>query len=112
MGLNVDFEYTSPGTPQYNGRVKRKFETLYGKITAIINGSDFNRSWWGILWGEAARTLTDNIDIQFKSSDTKDPNDGELENNKIKVSDDTRGKIIRAVYNPLAKKYLAQLCDS
>ena len=45
MGLNVDFEYTSPGTPQYNGRVKRKFETLYGKITAIINGSDFNRSW-------------------------------------------------------------------
>jgi hypothetical protein len=25
--LQVQFEYTSPGTPQYNGRVERKFAT-------------------------------------------------------------------------------------
>jgi hypothetical protein len=31
-GINVQFEYTAPGTPQRNGRIERKFATLYGRI--------------------------------------------------------------------------------
>jgi len=31
-GLGIKFEFTSPGSPQYNGRVERKFATLYSKV--------------------------------------------------------------------------------
>jgi transposase InsO family protein len=36
-GLGIQFEYTSPGTPQRNGLVKRKFATLYGRVRAMMN---------------------------------------------------------------------------
>ena len=29
-GLGIVFEYTAPNTPQQNGRVERRFPTLYG----------------------------------------------------------------------------------
>ena len=31
-GLGLTFEYTAPGTPQQNGKVERKFATLYGRV--------------------------------------------------------------------------------
>ena len=31
-GLNVLFEYTAPNIPQQNGKVERKFATLYGCV--------------------------------------------------------------------------------
>jgi hypothetical protein len=31
-GLGITFEYTAPDTPQHNGRVERKFATLYGRM--------------------------------------------------------------------------------
>ena len=57
-GLNITFEYTSPGTPQYNGRVERKFATIYGRVRSMMEGAGFNRAWRGILWAEAAKTAT------------------------------------------------------
>ena len=30
-GLGITFEYTAPDTPQQNGRVERKFATLYAR---------------------------------------------------------------------------------
>jgi hypothetical protein len=32
QGLGIQFEYTGPGTPKFNGRVERKFATLYSKV--------------------------------------------------------------------------------
>ena len=42
-GHGIKFEYTAPGTPQQNGRVERKFQTLYGRIRAMLAGSGFAR---------------------------------------------------------------------
>ncbi len=36
QGLETKFEYTAVGTPQQNGRVKRKFATLYGRARSMM----------------------------------------------------------------------------
>ena len=58
-GLGITFEYTAPGTPQQNGRVERKFQTLYGRVRAMIHGSGLEKSVGDSLWPEAAKTATD-----------------------------------------------------
>jgi hypothetical protein len=35
-GLGIVFEYTAPNTPQQNGRVERRFPTLYGRVRAML----------------------------------------------------------------------------
>jgi hypothetical protein len=35
--LCIKFEYSGPGTPQRNGKVEQNFQTLYGKIRAMLN---------------------------------------------------------------------------
>ena len=35
--LGINFEYTAPYTPQHNGVVERKFQTLYNKIRSFLN---------------------------------------------------------------------------
>lgn len=37
--LGITFEYTPRHTPQHNGVVERKFQTLYVRVRAMINGS-------------------------------------------------------------------------
>jgi hypothetical protein len=32
QNVNVKFEFSGPRTPQRNGKVERKFQTLYGRI--------------------------------------------------------------------------------
>jgi hypothetical protein len=39
-GLGIQFEYTATGTPQYNGRVERKFATLYGCVRSMMNAAN------------------------------------------------------------------------
>ncbi|MCP4748317.1 MAG: transposase family protein [Desulfobacteraceae bacterium] len=40
-GLGIGFEFTAPNTPQQNGRVERKFTTLWGHMRAMMAGSNF-----------------------------------------------------------------------
>jgi transposase InsO family protein len=35
--LNIEFEFTAPNTPQQNGKIERKFATVYGKMRAMLN---------------------------------------------------------------------------
>jgi Reverse transcriptase (RNA-dependent DNA polymerase) len=56
--LQIQFEYTSPGTPQYNGRVERKFATLYGKIRSVLNSTETPEDIRKGLWAEAANWVT------------------------------------------------------
>jgi hypothetical protein len=58
-GLGVQFEYTAPGTPQLNGRVERKFATLYGRVRAMLNGARLPKDLRHGLWTKAACTATD-----------------------------------------------------
>ena len=58
-GLGIRFEFTAPGTPQQNGRVERKFQTLYGRVRAMLIGSQIEQPLRNSLWSEAANTATD-----------------------------------------------------
>ena len=57
-GLGIKFEYTSPNSPQFNGRVERKFATLYSRVRANLNGAKLNMRLRDLLWAEAAATST------------------------------------------------------
>jgi hypothetical protein len=35
--FGIKFEFLGPRTPQRNGMVERKFQTLYGRIWAMLN---------------------------------------------------------------------------
>jgi hypothetical protein len=40
--LVCQFEFTAPDSPQQNGKVERKFATLYGRVQAMINDAELN----------------------------------------------------------------------
>ena len=58
QNLGIQFEYTSPGTPQQNGIVERACATLQGRVRAMMNGADFTEKKRGDMWAEAANTST------------------------------------------------------
>ena len=62
-GLNVVFEYTAPNTPQQNGKVERKFATLYGRVRATLNQAGLEDKTRKKLWAECANhcTILENI---------------------------------------------------
>jgi len=39
--LGITFEFMARKTPQQNGRVERKFTTLFGRVRAMLNGAGF-----------------------------------------------------------------------
>ena len=62
-GLGIKFEYTSPGSPQQNGKCKRKFATLYGKVCSMLNGARLTPIFCRGLCNEcvACATMEENI---------------------------------------------------
>ena len=56
-GLGIQFEFTALNTPQQNGRVERKFATLYGRMRAMLSGMEDRRT--NNIWTAAADTATD-----------------------------------------------------
>ena len=60
-GMGLKFEYTAPGTPEQNGRAERKFQTLYGRVRAMLLGSGIEGPLRKKLWAEAVNTAT-NLD--------------------------------------------------
>lgn len=73
QGLGIDFEYTAPNSPQQNGRVERRFATLYGRVRSMLNAAQLNQEFRKGLWAECARTATylDNQDCE--NSENKRP---------------------------------------
>ena len=61
--LGINFEYTTPNTPQFNGVVERKFQSLYNKLRATLFESGLTYELSNLLWDECASTVTtlDNI---------------------------------------------------
>jgi hypothetical protein len=57
-GLGIQFEFTAPGTPQQNGKVERKFATLYARVRAMLNQAGVTETLRHGLWAEAAATAT------------------------------------------------------
>ena len=57
-GFDVVFEYTAPHTPQQNGKVERKFATLYNRVRATLNSSGLIGEIRDKLWAECANHCT------------------------------------------------------
>ena len=58
QNLQVKFEFSGPRTPQRNGKVERKFQTLYGRIRAMMNSAGIEGDFRKGLWAECASTAT------------------------------------------------------
>ena len=52
-GFGIQFEYTTPDTPQYNGQIERKFATLYARVRSILNSARVPKEMRSKLWAEA-----------------------------------------------------------
>ena len=70
-GLDVTFEYTAPNTPQQNGKVERKFATLYGKVRSMLNRARLPENWRSGIWTEAASTATFNENLLVTNEKSK-----------------------------------------
>ncbi len=55
---HINFEFTSPYTPQQNGVVERRFQTLYGKVRAMLNCARLTKHLRSGLWAQSADTAT------------------------------------------------------
>ena len=55
--LGVPFELSAPGIPQQNGNTTRKFATLYGRMRAMLHGSNIDVTLRRQLWAKAALTV-------------------------------------------------------
>jgi hypothetical protein len=56
--LGITFEYTPPNTPQYNGKVERKFQMLYTHCRAMLNDAQVPLNIRHGLWAEGANHAT------------------------------------------------------
>ena len=54
--LELTFEFTAPGTPQQNGKIERKFATLFGRTIGMLNGAKLTKTKRRMLWAEVAST--------------------------------------------------------
>ena len=57
-GLGLIFEYTAPNTPQQNGRVERKFQTLFGRVRAMLAGFGIENPLRNRFRSKSANTAT------------------------------------------------------
>ena len=48
----VKLEFTGPDTPQYNGKIERRFATLYGRVRAILNEAKVPEEMRNKLWAK------------------------------------------------------------
>ena len=55
-GLGIEFEFTSRSTPQHNGKIERKFQTLFGRIRSMLNQAGIPEGMRQRTWAEAANT--------------------------------------------------------
>jgi hypothetical protein len=69
--LNIKFEFTAPYTPEMNGKIERKFATLYGKTRSILNSARLPSWLRHGLWAQCAKHATDLENILCFQNETK-----------------------------------------
>jgi hypothetical protein len=58
QGYGVKLEFSGPRTPEQNGKVKRKFQTFFGRIRAMLNSAGLKDHLRSGVWAECAMTVT------------------------------------------------------
>jgi hypothetical protein len=71
--LDIKFEFTAPYTPEMNGKIERKFATLYGKTRSILNGARLTKTLREGLWAQCAKLATKLENILCGSAEDKSP---------------------------------------
>jgi hypothetical protein len=56
--LICQFELTASDSPQQNGKVERKFATIYGRVRAMLNEAEFNWPLRHAMWAYASLHAT------------------------------------------------------
>ena len=56
--IDSKIEFTSPHTPEQNGKVERSFATLWGRTRSILNNAGLEESMREKMWVECAATAT------------------------------------------------------
>jgi hypothetical protein len=69
----IKLEFLVPRTPQRNGKVERKFQTLYGRIQAMLNGAGLEGELRDKIWAECAMNVTYLSNIISTKSSFKSP---------------------------------------
>ena len=69
--LGITFEYTAPDTPQHNGRVERKFATLYGRMRAMLNAAGLEATLRKGVWAECGNAATRNENLSISTRNQK-----------------------------------------
>ena len=59
LGLGTRFEITAVGTPHQNGRMERKFATLYERVRSMMIDTGIKEDLRQKLWAEAANINVD-----------------------------------------------------
>ena len=67
-GFNIEFEFTAPYSPQYNGKVERSFPTIFSKMRSSFAYAGIPEEKGASLWSECASTIVhvENIIIKNK----------------------------------------------
>ena len=84
-GFNITFEYTPPGSPQYNGVVERSFPTIYGKMRANFNGAGLGKEKQQLIWTECVNYVCDTENIMVKKEGSVTPYKG-IHNDEAKYT--------------------------
>jgi hypothetical protein len=71
--FGVKFEFSGPRTPQRNGKVERKFQTLHGRIREMLNGADLESKLRDKIWAECVMNVTYLSNIISTKSSFKSP---------------------------------------
>jgi hypothetical protein len=69
--FGIKFEIFGRRTPQRNGRVERKFQTLNGRIRAMLNGADLEGELRDKIWAECVMNVTYSSNIISTKSSLK-----------------------------------------
>ena len=68
FGLGIQFEFTSPHTPQLNGRVDCKFATITSGVRASLNVAQLPTWLRYMLWAESTSHETDLQNILLRQN--------------------------------------------
>ena len=69
----IAFEYTPRDSPEFNGKIERKFATLYWRVRAVLNAAKLPKKLQDKLWGEAVVYTTNLENLLMSQSYSQQP---------------------------------------
>ena len=68
---NIKFKFTPRDTPQYNGKIERKFQTIYNRVRANCEAAGLTKKLRNKSWAEAFVTAVDVENLLVSSNHDK-----------------------------------------